>query len=99
MKNKNSTYTFRVDEDCKKKFKIYCKMMNVSPSDVLTEVMREFNDSTEQIIQMRDISELQEMFRQKVLLGQKEIDSLKAEKKQQLDSGAEVLSNAGYEDR
>ena len=81
----------------KDKFQIYCKMMKISPSDVLIEVVKEFNDNAEQIIQMRDISELQEMFRQKVLLGQKEIDSLKAEKKQQLDSGAEVLSNAGYE--
>lgn len=55
-------------------------MMNVSPSDVLTEVMKEFNDNAEQIMQMRDISELQEMFRQKVQMGQKEIDSLKANK-------------------
>ena len=80
MRNKNSTYTFRVEQECKDKFKIYCKMMNVSPSDVLTEVMKEFNDNAEQIMQMRDISELQEMFRQKVQIGQKEIDSLKANK-------------------
>ena len=94
---KRSSYTFRVDEECKSKFQIYCKMMKVSPSDVLIEVMKEFNDNAEQIIQMKDISELQEMFHQKVQIGQREIDTLKAEKKQQLDSGAEVLSNAGYE--
>lgn len=74
MENKNSTYTFRVEQDCKDKFKIYCKIMNVSPSDVLTEVMRGFNSDAEKIIKMQNISELQEMFRQKVLEGQKELD-------------------------
>ena len=79
--DKNARYTFRVGSEIKDKFRMYCKVMNVSPSDVLTEVMVEFNNNAEQIIQMRDIAELQEMFRQKVLKGQMEIDSLKAMKK------------------
>lgn len=77
---KDDRYSFRINKDMKDKFQIYCKMMKISPSDVLIEVVKEFNDNAEQIIQMQDISELQEMFRQKVQIGQKEIDSLKADK-------------------
>ena len=80
MRKKNSSYTFRVDEECKNKFQIYCKMINISPSDVLSEVMKEFNSNAEEVIKMKDIDELQEMYRRKVAEGQKEIDSLKANK-------------------
>ena len=65
----------------KDKFQIYCKMMKISPSDVLIEVIQEFNDNAEEIIQMQDINELQEMFRKKVQIGQREIDTLKAKRK------------------
>lgn len=80
MRKKNSSYTFRVDEECKNKFQIYCKMINVSPSDVLSEVMKEFNANAEEVIKMKDIDELQEMYRRKVAKGQEELDSLKANK-------------------
>lgn len=78
---KDARYTFRLNGDMKDKFQIYCKMMKISPSDVLIEVIQEFNDNAEEIIQMQDINELQEMFRKKVQIGQREIDTLKAKRK------------------
>lgn len=96
---KNARYTFRLNSNVKDKFQMYCKIMNVSPSDFLSEVIEGFNVDAERIIKMRNVDELQEMFKEKVLSGQREIDSIRVRKEQQLDSGAEVLSNAGYECR
>lgn len=79
---KDDRYSFRINSDMKDKFQIYCKMLKVSPSDVLIEVVKEFNDNAEQIIKMQDVSELREMFRQKVQIGQKEIDTLEAKMQQ-----------------
>ena len=77
---KNARYTFRLNSDMKDKFQMYCKIMNVSPSDFLSEVIEGFNADAERIIKMRNVDELQEMFKEKVLSGQIEIDSLRAER-------------------
>ena len=63
------------------------------------EVMIGFNSDAEKIIKMKDIDELRSLFRQKVSVASDELDQLEVKRKQQLDSGAEVLSNAGYECR
>ena len=36
---KDSKYAFRVNKEVKDKFKMYCKVMNISPSDILSEIM------------------------------------------------------------
>lgn len=77
---KNARYTFRLNGDMRDRFKMYCKIMNISPSDFLSEVIESFNADAERIIKMQNVDELQEMFKEKVLNGQKEIDILKAER-------------------
>lgn len=81
MRNKNSTYTFRVDQECKDKFKVYCRIMNVSPSDVLSEVMTDFNNVVDEIVKMKNIDDLQAMVQSKFTSVQNELDLLKAKRK------------------
>lgn len=81
MRNKNSTYTFRVDQECKDKFKVYCRIMNVSPSDVLSEVMTDFNNVVDEIVKMKNIDDLQAMVQSKFVSVQNELDLLKAKRK------------------
>lgn len=78
---KDSKYAFRVNKEVKDKFKMYCKVMNISPSDVFAEMMLEFNDNAEKIIKMKSIDELHEMLEGKYAQGVEEINSLKAKKK------------------
>lgn len=81
MRNKNSTYTFRVDQECKDKFKVYCRIMNVSPSDVLSEVMTDFNNVVDEIVKMKNIDDLQAMVQSKFVSVQNELDLLKAKRR------------------
>lgn len=78
---KNARYTFRVNDGVRDKFMLYCKMMNVSPSDVLTDVMVDFNNNVDDIMKMKDIGELQSMIQSKFTQVQREIDTLKAKRK------------------
>lgn len=78
---KNSKYAFRVNKEVKDKFKMYCKVINVSPSDILSEIMINFNNDVDRIIEMKSIDELQAMLQGKFDQAQLEIDSLKAERK------------------
>mgnify|MGYP000312149908 CR=1 FL=1 len=78
---KDSRYDFRVNKELKDKFKMYCKVMNISPSDVLSEVMVDFTNNVDKIIEMKSIEELQAMIQGKFEQVQEELDSLKAEKK------------------
>lgn len=78
---KDSRYDFRVNKELKDKFKMYCKVMNISPSDVLSEVMVDFTNNVDKIIEMKSIEELQAMIQGKFEQVQEEFDSLKAEKK------------------
>ena len=77
---KDSRYDFRVNKELKDKFKMYCKVMNISPSDVLSEVMVDFTNNVDKIIEMKNVDELQAMVQGKFAQAQMEIDSLKAKK-------------------
>lgn len=77
---KDSRYDFRVNKELKDKFKMYCKVMNISPSDVLSEVMVDFTNNVDKIIEMKSIEELQAMMQGKFEQVQEELDSLKAKK-------------------
>ena len=70
---KDSRYDFRVNKELKDKFKMYC--------DVLSEVMVDFTNNVDKIIEMKSIEELQAMIQGKFEQVQEELDSLKAEKK------------------
>ena len=77
---KDSKYAFRVNKEVKDKFKMYCKVMNISPSDILSEIMIDFNNNVDEIIEMKSIDELQAMVQGKFIQAQREIDTLKAKK-------------------
>lgn len=77
---KDSRYDFRVNKELKDKFKMYCKVMNISPSDVLSEVMVDFTNNVDKIIEMKSTEELQAMIQGKFEQVQEELDSLKAKK-------------------
>ena len=66
MTKKDSNYTFRCNEELKEKFKMLCKIGKVSPSDVLENVMQEFCDMAERVMEMDDVSQLRDMFQEKV---------------------------------
>lgn len=70
---KDSSYNIRTNKELKEKFKDYCKIMNVSPSDVLLNVMIEFNDNAEKIIAMQDVKELRALFNEKMSNADKEM--------------------------
>lgn len=71
---KNSKYAFRVNDEIKGKFKMYCKIVGVSPSDVLSEVMVEFNASIDKIMEMKTVDELQSMVKGQYEFVQSEIE-------------------------
>ena len=73
---KDTTYNLRTNKELKEKFQDYCKIMNISPSDVLLNVMIEFNDNAEKIIAMRDIKELRSLFNEKMNIADKEMQCL-----------------------
>lgn len=77
---KDSKYAFRVNKEVKDKFKMYCKVMNISPSYILSEIMINFNNDVDKIIEMKNVDELQAMVQGKFAQAQMEIDSLKAKK-------------------
>jgi len=77
---KNSKYTFRVDEEVKDKFKMYCKIMKISPSDMLSEIMVNFNSDVDKIIQMKEVEELQAMMQGKFVQAEKDMELIKAKK-------------------
>lgn len=78
---KDSKYAFRVNKGVKDKFKMYCKVMNISPSDILSDIMIDFNNSVDKIIEMKNIDELQAMVQGKFIQVQKEVDTLKAKRR------------------
>ena len=73
---KNDKYTFRCNGELKEKFKILCKIGNVSPSDVLQNVMIEFCDNAERIMNMQDITELRQLFIDKMNIADNEIKKI-----------------------
>lgn len=75
-KKRNSTYTFRCDEELKEKFKMLCKIGKVSPSSVLQDVMMEFCDNAEKIMNMEDITELRNLFIDKMNIADNEIKKI-----------------------
>lgn len=77
---KDAKYTFLVNMEEREKFKMYCRLMRVSPSDLLGEVIFNFNRDAEKIIKMKSVDELQEMLEGKYSQGVEEINSLKANK-------------------
>lgn len=78
---KDVRYTFRTVESVRDNFMAYCKIAKISPSDVLTECMQEFNCSVESIIKMENVEELKELMQDKFSKAEKEIELLKANKK------------------
>lgn len=76
MTKKNSNYTFRCNEDLKERFKILCKIGKVSPSDVLENVMQEFVDMAEKVMEMDDVSQLRNMFQEKVDYASSELQQI-----------------------
>lgn len=78
---KDAKYTFMINREEREKFKMYCKLMRYSPSELLGEVILNFNRDAEKIIKMKSVDELQEMLEGKYSQGIDEINALKAEKK------------------
>ena len=76
MTKKNSNYTFRCNEELKEKFKMLCKIGKVSPSDVLENVMQEFCDMAEKVMEMDDVSQLRDMFQEKVTYASNELQKV-----------------------
>jgi len=77
---KNSKYSFRVDEEVKDRFKMYCKIMKISPSDMLSEIMVNFNRDVDKIIQMKSVEELHAMMQGKFVQAEQEMEQVKAKK-------------------
>lgn len=77
---KDSKYSFIVNREVKEKFKRYCKTLNISPSDILSEIMINFNNDVDKVIQMKDASELQAMLQGKVAKVENEIELIRAKK-------------------
>lgn len=77
---KDSKYTFNINKEQKEKFKAYCKLVKMSPSDMLIEVIENFNNDVDKIVQMKDVSELQEMLQGKFQVANNEIELLKVKK-------------------
>lgn len=73
---KDSKYAFRVNKEVKDKFKMYCKIVGVSPSDVISDVMIEFNGSIDKILEMKTIEEFQSMVKGQYEFVQSEIDRI-----------------------
>lgn len=73
---KNARYTFRVNDEVRDKFKAYCKMMNISPSDILSEIMINFINDVDRIVEMQNINELQEMVQRKFARLQSEVNKV-----------------------
>ena len=80
---KDAKYTFMLNKEQREKFKMYCKIMKVSPSDMLCEVVYNFNEDVDRIIEMKDMSEIQDMLQGKFNKATEEISLLKAERKNQ----------------
>ena len=77
---KDAKYTFNINMEEREKFKMYCKLMKVSPSELLGEVILNFNADVDRIIKMKEVGELQEMMQGKFAQAQAEIDVIKANK-------------------
>lgn len=77
---KDAKYTFMVNKEEREKFKMYCRLMKVSPSDLLGEVILNFNSDVDKIIEMQNVDELQDMLQGKFTQAQMEIEHLKANK-------------------
>lgn len=80
---KNDKYSFRINDEVKHRFKVYCKIMNISPSDILCEVVMNFNDDVEKIIAMKSADELRALLQGKFTRAEREIHQLLEEKKNQ----------------
>lgn len=78
---KDAKYTFVINREEREKFKNYCRLVKVSPSDMLCEVVYNFNKDAEKVIKMKEIDELYDMLDGKYIQGKSEIASLKAERK------------------
>ena len=79
---KDAKYTFVINREEREKFKNYCRLVKVSPSDMLCEVVYNFNKDAEKVIKMKEIDELYDMLDGKYYEGVSEIDTLKAKKMQ-----------------
>ena len=77
---KNDRYAIRCNRELKKEFMALCRVVGVSPSDVIQSVMIEFNENTKRIANMKDISEIQSLLQEKMNYVSDEIQHL--EKKQ-----------------
>lgn len=79
---KDSKYSFRVNKETKDKFKMYCKVMGFSPSEIFEEVMVNFNSDVDKIIKMQSTDELKAMLQGKFAQAEYEISQLRVKKSQ-----------------
>lgn len=73
---KNDRYAIRCNRELKKEFMALCRVVGVSPSDVIQSVMIEFNENTKRIANMKDISEIQALLQEKMNYVSDEIQHL-----------------------
>lgn len=70
---KDDRYSVRCNRQLKMEFMALCRVVGVSPSDVIQSIMIEFNENTKRIANMKDISEIQALFQEKINLANNEI--------------------------
>lgn len=80
MRYKDNKYSFCCNKELKEEFKTYCKICGVSPSDVLGDVMKEFVDNAKRIMEMKDVTELRQLFMDKMNTANEEIKKFKDDK-------------------
>lgn len=73
MRFKNAKYTFVCNREVREEFKALCKLCGLSPSDMLQEVMIEFNENTKKIAKMKDVSEVRSLLQEKMDFASNEI--------------------------
>lgn len=64
--DKKDRYAIRCNREVKREFMALCRVVGVSPSDVLQSVMIEFNENTKRIANMKDITEIQALLQEKM---------------------------------
>ena len=76
MRFKNAKYTFVCNREVREEFKALCKVCGLSPSDMLQEVMIEFNENAKKISNMHDISEVRALLQEKMDYASNEIQQI-----------------------
>lgn len=76
MRFKNAKYTFVCNRDVREEFKALCRVCGLSPSDMLQEVMIEFNENAKRIAQMKDVSEVRALLQEKVDYASNEVQQI-----------------------